>query len=105
MPLPPSTIEAVIAVTTIKVSYAPEHKVYAHQVNADTAVLQHLHDLVHGCGGTLFDLEPGGYRAGDYLIPALRTWGSDTSAGGDPAIGPGAGEPYSRRCLSRLRKP
>ncbi len=63
----------VITVTTIKVSYAPEHEVCQHHVTADTAVLQHLHDPVHGCGWTLFYLQPGGHRVGDYFIPGDLT--------------------------------
>jgi hypothetical protein len=59
----------VITVTTIKVSYVPEHEVYQHQVTADTAVLQHLRDPTHGWGWVLFVLEPGGHRLGDYFIP------------------------------------
>jgi hypothetical protein len=63
----------VIAATAIKVSYAPAHEVYAHQVTADTAVLQYLHHPVHGSGWMLFFLEPGGHRAGDYFIPGDLT--------------------------------
>ena len=59
--------------TTIKVSYAPAHEVYQHQVTADTAVLQHLHDPLHGWGWTLFFLAPGGHRVGDYFIPGDLT--------------------------------
>ena len=62
-----------VAATTIKVSYAPEHEVYAHQVTADTAVLQHLHHPFHGSGWMLFFLEPGGHRVGDYFIPGDLT--------------------------------
>jgi hypothetical protein len=63
----------VVAATTIKVSYAPEHEVYARQVTADTAVLQHLHHPFHGSGWMLFFLEPGGHRVGDYFIPGDLT--------------------------------
>jgi hypothetical protein len=63
----------VVAATTIKVSYAPEHEVYARQVTADTAVLQHLHHPSHGWGWMLFFLEPGGHRVGDYFIPGDLT--------------------------------
>ncbi len=62
-----------LIVTTIKVSYAPEHEGYEHQVTADTAVLQHLHDPTHGWGWVLFVLEPGGHRVGDYFIPGDLT--------------------------------
>jgi hypothetical protein len=47
----------------------PEREVYDHQVTADTAVLQHLHDPLQGLGWTLFFLQPGGHRVGDYFIP------------------------------------
>jgi hypothetical protein len=59
----------VVAATTIKVSYAPEHEVYARQVTADTAVLQHLHRPSHGWGWMLFFQAPGGHRVEDYFIP------------------------------------
>ena len=62
-----------VAATTIKVSYAPEHEVYARQVTADTAVLQHLHHPSHGWGWMLFFLEPGGHRVEDYFIPGDLT--------------------------------
>ena len=58
---------------TIKVSYAPEHEVYERQVTADTAVLQHPHHSVQGCGWMLFFLPPGEHRVDDYFIPGDLT--------------------------------
>jgi len=55
--------------TTIKVSYAPEHEVYHRQVTADTAVLQHLHHPSHGWGWMLFFQASGGHRVQDHFIP------------------------------------
>jgi hypothetical protein len=62
-----------VTVPTIKVDYAAEHEVYEHQVSADTAVLQHLHHPVHGCGWMLFYLQPGDRRVSDCFIPGELT--------------------------------
>jgi hypothetical protein len=62
-----------VTVPTIKVDYAAEHEVYEHQVSPDTAVLQHLHHPVHGCGWMLFYLRPGDRRVSDCFIPGELT--------------------------------
>ena len=59
--------------TTIRVNFAPEPEVYERHVTADTAVLQHLHHPVQGCGWMLFFLPPGEHRVDDYFIPGDLT--------------------------------